>query len=79
MPKVTTKHLLNILDVINSIPSSKPCHEVNPRLWELYCEAVGRYPWPAPEWWTEELVTQSCDQMIANHMKDVIDELVKAP
>jgi hypothetical protein len=68
------KLYLNMLDHIRSIPSDEPCHEVNPRLWELYCEAIGRYPWPAADWWTEALVTQSCDNMIADQLKVLLHD-----
>jgi hypothetical protein len=74
MPKITYKLLLNMLDTINSIPSSNPCHEVNPRLWELYCEAVGRYPWPAPDWWTEADVVQACDNIITKYFEAMNNE-----
>jgi len=62
---MTPKLAKLMLQHMGYIPDDKkPCSEVNPELWQLYCAAKNRPSFVAAPWWTEADVVQACDRLI---------------
>lgn len=67
---------LKAIDLLLSLPlngaSLEPCHEVNPNLWQAWCEVKGRDPVEGSNVWTEMDIACSAEIMIRQYMRDLI-------